>query len=226
MSSKTRRLIAGAAAVALLAGGGAAYASGGSHSAGKAGGKGAVISAVTGYLGLSAKQLRADLAAGQTLAQIATAQGKTVSGLEQKIESAVKSRLDRAVSAGKITSGQEQMILSRLQSRLDTLVTTEHPGRLLHRGRIVRGIFRVAAGYLGLTGAQMKADLKAGQTLAQIAVAQGKTVAGVEQAITNAVKTRLDRAVGAGKITSQQEQQILNRLSSRLNTLVNHTFTH
>jgi hypothetical protein len=212
----------------MLAGGGAALAAGHSGAPGRRGGFRAVVSAVTSYLGLSAQQLRADLAAGQTLAQIATAQGKTASGLEQTIESAVKTQLDQAVTAGKISSQQEQTILSRLQARLDTIVTTAHPG-FGHHGRWRGGLIRVSASYIGISPEQLRTELKAGKTLAQITAehqAQGKTVAGLEQAITNAVKARLDKAVSANRITGQQETQILNRLTSRLDAIVNHSFGH
>jgi hypothetical protein len=210
----------------MLAGGGAALAAGHSHGPGRDAGLHAVVSAVTGYLGLSAQQLRADLAAGQTLAQIATAQGKTVTGLEQRIESAVKTQLDQAVTAGKITSQQEQTILSRLQARLDTFVTTAHPGGFAHHGMWRGGLIRVSAIYIGISADQLRTELKAGKTLAQVATEHGKTVTGLEQAIAAAVKTRLDKALSAGKITSAQEQQILSRLASHLDQLVNHTYNH
>lgn len=226
MHGKIRRLIAGGVAVAMLAGGGAAFAAGGSHATSRGAGFRAVVGAVTSYLGVSAQQLQADLAAGQTLAQIAAAQGKTVSGLEQTIESAVKSQLDQAVTAGKITAQQEQMVLSRLQARLNTLVTSAHPGVLVRYGMRRAALVRVAASYIGISADQLRAQLKAGKTLAQIATAQGKTVAGLEQAITAAVKARLDKAVAAGRITSTQEQQTLNRLAGHLDTLVNRTFNH
>ena len=183
---------------------------------------GSVLAAVTGYLGLTPQQLRADLAAGKTLAQIATAEGKSVGGLEQAIESAVTARLDQAVAAGKITAAQEQAILAKLQTRLDTLVNTPHPGRGLVRGGVRRALIRIAAGYLGLTPQQLRSDLQSGQSLAQIAAAQGKNVAGLEQTLIAAVKARLDQAVAAGKITAAQEQAILSRLTARLNALVTH----
>jgi|SRR5581483_11039941 len=225
MIGRTRRLLAAVAVLALVGGGGAALAAAGSHS-GRGAGRGAILSAVTRYLGLSRQQLRADLAGGQTLAEITTAQGKSVSGLEQAVEAAVKARLDQAVAAGKITSQREQQILGKLPGRLDRLVSVSHPGALIQRGLLRRGLIRVSAAYLGLTPAQVRADLRNGQTLAQIATAQGKTTAGLEQAITDAVKTRLDNAVAAGRITAQREQQILTRLGNRLDTLVTRTFAH
>jgi hypothetical protein len=79
------------------------------------------------------------------------------------------------------------------------------------------------AKYLGLTRAQLVKQLESGKSLAQIAKAQGKTTSGLEQEITSAVKTRLDKAVANKRITASQEQQILNGLSARINDLVNGT---
>jgi hypothetical protein len=78
--------------------------------------------------------------------------------------------------------------------------------------------------YLGLTRMLLLTRLSSGQSLAQIAKAQRKTTAGLEQAITTAVKTRLDRAVARGLITSAREQGILSRLKARLDAVVNRSF--
>jgi hypothetical protein len=77
--------------------------------------------------------------------------------------------------------------------------------------------------YLGLTQAQLKADLQDGQSLAQIAVAQGKAVSGLEAAIVADARTHLDAAVAAGKLTSSQEVAILADLSSHVADRVNST---
>lgn len=80
-------------------------------------------SAVTSYLGISAATLRSELAAGQSLAEIASAiSGKSVSGLESALTAADKTQLDKAVSAGWMTSAQEATALSTLSSRLSKLV--------------------------------------------------------------------------------------------------------
>jgi hypothetical protein len=79
------------------------------------------------------------------------------------------------------------------------------------------------ASYLGLTRADLRTQLRSGKSLAQVAVAQGKSVAGLEAAILAAAKTRLDQAVAAGRISAAQETAILSRLTSRLDTIVNRT---
>jgi ribosomal protein S4 len=228
MRYKTRRLLAIGAVLAIVASGGAAFAAGaGATQAGaKTKGGGTLVGAVSSYLGITAKQLGVELATGKSLAQIATAHGKTVSGLEQTIESAVKARLDQAVAAGAITSQQEQKVLTQLHSRLDTLVGRAHPLAALRKGLKLGGLVHVATTYLGVTAQQLRTELEAGKTLAQVATEHGKTAAGLEQAITSAVKTRLDKAVAAGHLKAQTEQTILTRLGKRLDTLVNHSFTH
>jgi hypothetical protein len=226
MEHRTRRRIAVAAALGLVVAGGIAFAAGNAHSGTQNRGHGSIRSAVTNYLGLSARQLRTDLADGETLAQITTAQGKSVSGLEQTIESAVKARLDQALASGRMTSRQEQSILSRLAARIDRAVSVPHPAALLRRRLLPRVVLSASAAYLGLTKQQLRARLHAGQTLAQVATAQGKTTTGLEQAIETGAKTRLDQAVASGRLTAGREQRILTRLGRQLDRLVNRTFTH
>ncbi len=78
-----------------------------------------------------------------------------------------------------------------------------------------------AAGYLGLTDAQLFQQLSSGKSLAQIATSKGKTVSGLEQAMTSAAKTRLDKLVANKMLTAAQEKTVLSRLSARLPQMVN-----
>ncbi len=85
------------------------------------------MGAAAGYLGISTSQLRRDLRAGKSLANVARAQGKTVQGLEQAWVAAAKKQLARAVSAGRMTAAQEQQQLASLQQRTSQLVTRTFP---------------------------------------------------------------------------------------------------
>src|SRR5262249_8298477 len=80
-----------------------------------------------------------------------------------------------------------------------------------------------AAGYLGLSSEQLAQELKGGKTLAQVASEQGKSVAGLEQALIDAAKADLDRSVASGVITSAQEQQLLGQLRSSIDAFVTGT---
>lgn len=85
----------------------------------------------------------------------------------------------------------------------------------------VGGLFAAAQSYLGLSSDTLKADLKSGQTLAQIADAtSGKSSAGLVDALNAAAKAKLDPFVAAGKLTTDQETAILAKVATFVNQLV------
>lgn len=224
---KTRKRIAlGLSSTALMLGAGAGIATGAASGGGHPGGGPPGSAAVAAYLGLTSDQIRADLQGGQTLAQIATAQGKTVTGLEDAIVAGARTQLDAAVTAGTLTSAQEATMLSDLQSHVADIVDSTGPpaGALGGPGGPGGGPASPAiAAYLGLTADALRTDLAAGKTLAQIATAQGKTVSGLEDAIVADAKAHLDAAVAAGKLTSAQEATMLTDLQSHVADAINST---
>jgi hypothetical protein len=126
-------IAAGSAVVLALCGAGAAAAGSGSTPASaqsptqdKLIGAVAVFDAAVAYLNLDAHTLFQDLRNGQSLAQIAAAQGKTTDGLVDVVVSATETQLDAAVSTGKLSSAKEQALLAKLRTALGTLVTKRH----------------------------------------------------------------------------------------------------
>ncbi len=80
-----------------------------------------------------------------------------------------------------------------------------------------------AASYLGLSSTALRSQLVSGQTMAQIAKTQDKTVDGLVAAMVAASKKALDTAVGNGYLTQQQEAFIEANLAARLKAFVNGT---
>lgn len=93
----------------------------------RAGGPQVMVQAAAGYLGLSAQTIQQDLRGGQTLAALATAQGKTVQGLENAITAAMTAKLQQAVTAGKMTQAQATTRQSRLQTMVQRFVNGQRP---------------------------------------------------------------------------------------------------
>jgi hypothetical protein len=84
---------------------------------------GALMHTLESYLGLSAATIHRDRMAGRSLAQIADATpGKSAKGLQEALESAIRSRVARAVSQGRITKAQQEKLLAKLSSRVARLV--------------------------------------------------------------------------------------------------------
>ena len=201
-----RNLVIGAAALAVAAFAGGAYAA--TQSAGP--------SSRQAFLNDVAKRLNV------TPAQLSSA-----------LDGAYLDQLQAAVKAGRLTQAQADALEQRLKQKGAAPALPFGglgPGRgaFPGPGRLGRGFglaagpaaVHTAASYLGLSDPQLLQQLSSGKSLAQIATAQGKTAAGLEQAITTAAKTRLDKLVAANLITAAQEQKILSRLNSRLPTVI------
>jgi hypothetical protein len=151
MKLTRRHVVTGIAAAGLVVGGltagGAALASGGpapalaatasatpSHGPGTGycGGYGMqagqqpVMTAAAGYLGLSLTQLRAQLHAGSSLADVARAQGKPVPGLKNAIQAAMTSRINANTA---LTAQQRTALIDQVKSHLDAIINMDHePG--------------------------------------------------------------------------------------------------
>lgn len=91
---------------------------GGKNAAGGSAYQQALLTAAASALGISTDTLKADLAKGMTLHQIADAQNPPVTEAQfrSKLIAQIKPLLDKAVTDKKITSAQEQKILTALQS--------------------------------------------------------------------------------------------------------------
>ena len=78
-----------------------------------------------------------------------------------------------------------------------------------------------AATYLGISLSTLTADLNSGKSLAEEAVAKGKTAAGLISAIVADAKSNLDAQVAAGWLTSAQETKLVDALTTQVTNLVN-----
>jgi hypothetical protein len=165
------------------------------------------LTAAAGYLAIPIGQLEHELNSSGSLAQVAQAHGKSTQGLIDAIVAARRARLGK--------------LAARLPSRIGAEVNG--PARLPRAGA---GKLAVAAtGYLGVTAAQLRSELRSGSSLAQIADATpGKSSAGLLDALVSARKQRLAHGVAAGKLTRARAAQREQRLQQRLSALLQRKF--
>jgi hypothetical protein len=154
----------------------------------------------------------------------------TPSQLNAAVKGALIDRLNAEVKAGKLTQAQANKLEQRIQQGGQVPLFFGggpgfgHIGSFRRGGPLAPGFggTPAAAKYLGLTNAQLTSDLHSGKSLAQIATSQGKSVSGLEQAMTAAIKSKLDQAVSSKRISAAQEQKLLSHVSAMIDQLVNH----
>lgn len=84
------------------------------------------------------------------------------------------------------------------------------------RGEFREGMYQAAADALNLTAEQLREQLRSGQSLQQIAEAQGVDYAVVSTAVLGAAGDDLAAAIEAGRITQERADSILSRIQTWL----------
>jgi hypothetical protein len=200
---KRRRWVAvAAAAIAVVLGGGAALAAAGSSNP------------ASDFLGDVAKRL-----------------GISEDRLEGAIEEAMIARIDAAVADGDLTAEEGETLKERVRSGdvppvLPGLVpgigfgAPGHP-RGFVPGRIAgTALLGRAADYLGIDGADVRAALRNGKSLAGLAKAEGKSVDGLKSALRDEMREDADQAVDDGVLTREEADSLVRKLSAAVDEIV------
>ena len=90
--------------------------------------------------------------------------------------------------------------------------------------RARRALAGFVANQIGITRAELRAGLKSGQSIADIATAHDVDVQTLVNAIVEKVDQRVDQAVQNGRISAERGETIKSKVPDRVNTLVNRHF--
>jgi len=154
-------------------------------------------------------------------ASVAKQLGVTTQQLENAYKTAALERLDAAVAAGRITKEQADVMRSRIESGgfLGPFGMLGGPGMQGPGG----GHLSAAAAYIGIDETTLADKLQSGQSLADVARANGKSVEGLKQALIADEKKELDQAVEDGRLTDTQRDELLSRVESQVDEMINRT---
>jgi hypothetical protein len=151
------------------------------------------------------------------LAKIAEKRGVSVEQLRADIRVKLTARVDAALAAGRISPERA----AKLKERIAAGLLCKRPAV---KAKLARpGMFGAAARYLGLNRAELRAHLP-GTSLAALALKQGKSVDGLEDAMLARAKARLAKAVELGRIPQPRADAALERLGKLVDRLVAKVF--
>jgi hypothetical protein len=213
--SARRKLAVGATGLVVLAGSGGAYAA--------AAGKSATTTTKS-----------TDRAAEQQafLDDVAKRLSVSPDQLDTAIKGAAEARIDAAVAAGTLTKAQGDEAKKRLASGAPLLGPgllggkpgghNGGPGGPGGPGHGFGGLgLDDAATYLGLTEDKLRQQLETGKSLADVAKAQNKDLAGLKAALKTAITKQFDEAVKDGHLTEAQKTKMLADVDQRIDDIVN-----
>jgi hypothetical protein len=151
--------------------------------------------------------------------------GISADRLREAFTATLAARIDAAVAAGKLTPEQGAKLKERIANAKGLRLGAWRGFAHRHHAHVARIAARAngsgpVATYLGMTREQLRAELRNGKSLAQIATEKGKTVAGLQAAILAPVKAALARAVANHRLAQQRADEILVRVTARVAKLV------
>jgi len=162
------------------------------------------------------------------VADVAEQLGVEPSQLTDALREAYTNRIDQAVEDGRLTAEQADALKERLEAGDVPLLmgpwSGHGPGHGFHGG--FAGGFDAAAAYLGLSEDELRTALEDGDTLAEVAEEQDKSVDGLVDAMVAAARAHLDEAVEEGRITEEMRDSMLATLEERIRDHVNEGFRH
>lgn len=129
--------------------------------------------------------------------------------------------VDDAVSEGRLTEEQASKLKERMEENgpLSVIGRRDHEGRRqCHRARLVA---TAAGDVLGKEPAEVAAAVKAGESLAEQAEAQGMNVDDFKVALLDAIKRTLQEKVDEGTITQVQADRIFAGIEEHIDRIVN-----
>jgi hypothetical protein len=193
-----RTLVIGAAALVVAGGGGAAIAASQSSSASPD----AFVESLAEHLGVSTDEL------------------------EDAAKAAAIDQVDAALAEGRITEEQAEELKERIEEGDAPLFGPPLVGGpdVHHGGVVFVDGLDAAAEYLGLGEEELRERLEEGQSLAEIARAEGKSVDGLKQALLDEAEQSVDEAVEDGELTRERADEILERLREHIDDFVDRDF--
>lgn len=151
----------------------------------------------------------------------------SVDQLTSASKQAADATVDDLVSQGKINADQAAKLKDRIDNSdglgLGALRGARARARvreeLLQRLRAV--VVQSSAKAIGITPAELRTDLRNGQSIAEVAASKNVSLDSVKSQITTDVKAKLDAAVQNGRITQTQEDNALQKLAAKLDEILN-----
>jgi hypothetical protein len=180
------------------------------------------LSTIATALGMTEADLRTELQAGKSVADVATSKNVAIDTVINAIVTAEQTRLQQAVTGGKLTQAQADTLLANLKLTLPSQLQTKTVVGLERgfdggRGGMKGGAqLTTIATALGITEAELQTELQAGKSVADVAIAKSVSLDKVISAIVDAETKTLTQAVTDGKLTQAQADQRIANLKANL----------
>jgi hypothetical protein len=165
--------------------------------------------------GVTRADFRAGFKDGKSINDIL---GANAASVKAQVQADASARIATALSNGTITQAQAEAANAKLPAALDKLFASTPKQHGAHLAAIGKAAIGTIADVLKIDAATLRADLKSGKTVAQVA---GPQTADVISALDAKADTAIDTAVTNGKVKAENAPTLKDRAHTRISDWVN-----
>ena len=169
-------------------------------------------------IGISSADLLKAMKGNHSIADVATSHNVDPQTVIDAVISALNTAIDKAVTDGKITAEQAATIKENVATRVPKTVNA-NPKQLVRR-RAIHAAVAVSAKTIGISVDDLRAAIKSGQSVAEVATAHNVDPTTVVNAIVAAGTARIDKAVANHHLTAAQAAKLKAALPERAQRFV------
>ncbi|MGA0036093.1 MAG: hypothetical protein ACO3HT_08185 [Ilumatobacteraceae bacterium] len=175
-------------------------------------------------LGIDVETLRAEFAAGKSIADIASEQGIEIETVVDALVAEVETHLDEHVADGSLSEDEAADKLAKAEAMISERVNeVPQMGGRGHGFRRGAQLSTTVVDMLGVDAATLRAAFAAGQTVADVASENGVDVNDIVSALVDERATHLAEHVADGSLTQEEADEKLAdaeaMITERLNTV-------
>ncbi|MCC7364797.1 MAG: hypothetical protein IT303_10535 [Dehalococcoidia bacterium] len=160
-------------------------------------------------------------AAGKSINTILTENSLDPAAVQADALAAIDAKLDEAVASGQLTQAQADAAFARISEKLPELMDAT-PGDRPHPVlNLLRGMPQIAADTIGISLQELVQALRSGETVAEVATANGAEPQAVIDALVADSDAKIDQAVANGKLTEEQGENAKARAAEAIEKFVN-----
>ena len=158
---------------------------------------------------------------GKTINQILAENGVDSAAVQADVLEALDAKLDQAVADGRLTQEQAEAAYAKAEEKLPELMDAVPGDRPHPVFNLLRGMPQIAADTIGITVQDLVTALRGGDTVADVATANGVDPQAVIDALVADSDAKIDQAVANGKLTEEQGEAAKTRAAEAIEKFVN-----
>lgn len=162
---------------------------------------------------------KTEMQSGKTLLVIANEHGVSEQKLKDFMKDQMTQHLDKAVADGKITQDKADKMKGSMDERINKMINAKAP---MHDGKHKMAKFdhKELLALLKMDNDTLKAEMKSGKNLAEIANEQGVSEQTLKDSIKQQMIQHLDQAVQNGKMAQDKADTMKAKMDERIDKMI------